>query len=65
MTAYCGVMGHLQLEIQVRDRLHSVVKLCDDTVHTSNKFSQVSTIAITNMATAYEYLLDGFEEYST
>ena len=26
--AYCDVM-----EIQVRDRLHSVVKLCDDTVY--------------------------------
>ena len=60
--AYCGVMGHLQLEIQVRDRLHSVVKLCDDTVHTLNEFSRASTTAITNMATAYEYLVDGFED---
>ena len=48
LMAYCGVMGHLQLEIQVRDRLHSVIKLCDDTVHTLNVFSQVSNNAITN-----------------
>lgn len=62
LMAYCGVMGHLQLEMQVRDRLHSVVKLCDDTVHTLNEFSRASNTAITNMATAYEYLLDGFED---
>ena len=62
LMAYCGVMGHLKLEKQVRDRLHSVVKLCDDTVHTLNEFSRASTTAITNMATAYEYLLDGFED---
>ena len=62
LMAYCGVMGHLRLEIQVRDRLHSVVKLCDDTVHTLNEFSRASNNAITNMATAYEYLVDGFED---
>ena len=60
--AYCGVMGHLQLEMQVRDRLHSVVKLCDDTVHTLNEFSRASNSAITNMAKAYKYLVDGFED---
>ena len=62
LMAYCGVMGHLQLEMQVRDRLHSVVKLCDDTVHTLNEFSRSSNNAISNMATAYEYLVDGFED---
>ena len=62
LMAYCGVMGHLRLEIQVRERLHSIVKLCDDTVHTLNEFSRASTTAITNMATAYEYLVDGFED---
>lgn len=62
LMAYCGVMGHLRLEMQVRDRLHSVVKLCDDTVHTLNEFSRASNTAITNMATAYEYLIDGFED---
>ena len=62
LMAYCGVMGHLQLEMQVRDRLHSVVKLCDDTVHTLNEFSRASNTAIASMGTAYEYLLDGFED---
>ena len=62
LMAYCGVMGHLHLEMQVRDRLHNVVKLCDDTVHTLNEFSRASNNAITNMATAYEYLVDGFED---
>ena len=62
LMAYCGVMGHLRLEMKVRDRLHSVVKLCDDTVHTLNEFSRASNNAITNMATAYEYLVDGFED---
>ena len=56
LMAYCGVMGHLKLEMQVRDRLHSVVKLCDDTVHTLNEFSRASNNAITNMATAWCFL---------
>ena len=62
LMAYCGVMGHLQLEMQVRDRLHNVVKLCDDTIHTLNEFNRASNNAIDNMATAYGYLVDGFED---
>ena len=62
LIAYCGVMGHLELEMKVRDRLHSVVKLCDDTVHTLNEFNRASNNAIANMATAYDYLVDGFED---
>ena len=62
LMAHCGVMGHLQLEIKVRERLHSVVKLCDDTLFTLNEFDRASANAITNMATAYEYLTEGFED---
>ena len=62
LMAWCGVMGHLQLELQLRERLYSVVKLCDDTLYTLNEFSRASNIAIANMATAYEYLVDGFED---
>ena len=62
LMAQCGVMGHLQLELKVRERLHSVVKLCDDTVHTLNEFDRASSEAISNMASAYEYLLEGFED---
>ena len=62
LMAHCGVMGHLQLELQVRERLHSVVKLCDDTVHTLNEFSRASDNAINGMVTAYEYLIEGFED---
>ena len=62
LMAHCGVMGHLQLELQVRERLHSVVKLCDDTVHTLNEFTRASDSAINGMVTAYEYLIEGFED---
>ena len=62
LMAHCGVMGHLQLEIKVRERLQSVVKLCDDTVFTLNEFDRASDSAISNMASAYEYLLEGFED---
>ena len=62
LMAHCGVMGHLQLELKVRERLQSVVKLCDDTVFTLNEFDRTSDSAISNMATAYEYLTEGFED---
>ena len=62
LMAHCGVMGHLQLEIKVRERLHSIVKLCDDTVHTLNEFDRASSDAISNMASAYEYLVEGYED---
>ena len=62
LMAHCGVMGHLQLELKVRERLQSVVKLCDDTVFTLNEFDRASDSAISNMAIAYEYLTEGFED---
>ena len=62
LMAHCGVMGHLQLEIQVRKRLQSVVKLCNDTVFTLNEFDRASDSAISNMASAYQYLMEGFED---
>ena len=62
LVAHCGVMGHLQLELKVRKRLQSVVKLCDDTVFTLNEFDRASDSAISNMAIAYEYLTEGFED---
>ena len=58
----CSLMGHIQLEISFRERLHSVVKLCDDTVHTFSEFDRVSSDTISNIATAFEYLIEGFEE---
>ena len=62
LMAHCGIMGHLQLEIKVRERLRSVVKLCDDTVFTLNEFDRASDSAISNMASAYRYLMEGFED---
>ena len=65
LVVYCDAIGHLQLECKSEiDQLYSVVKLCDDIVHTLNEFSWVSNNAIVNniiMATAYEYLVMGFK----
>ena len=62
LMAYCGVMGHADLEKQVRERLYSVTELCDDTVLTLNEFSRASDKAIEIMITAYHYTLEGFED---
>ena len=62
LMAYCGVMGYADLEKQVRERLYSVTKLCDDTVFTLNEFSRASDKAIEIMVTAYHYILEGFED---
>ena len=60
--AYCGVVGHVDLQIEVRKTLKNVAVLCDDTVHTLNEFKRSSQDALESMQSAYDYLEDGFED---
>ena len=62
LIAYCGVMGHADLEIMVRERLISITELCDDTVFTLNEFERASDKAINIMITAYNHLTEGHED---
>ena len=62
LMAYCGVMGHEDLEIKVRERLISITELCDDTVFTLNEFERSSNKAINIMITAYNHLTEGHED---
>ena len=60
--AYCGVVGHVDLQIKVRQTLKNVSELCDDTVHTINNFKRSSQDALESMQCAYDYLAEGLEE---
>ena len=62
LIAYCGVMGHADLESMVRERLISITELCDDTVFTLNEFERASDTAINIMITAYNHLTEGHED---
>jgi len=60
--AHYGVVGHTDLQIEVRKTLDNVVNLCDDTVHTVNEFDRACESALENMQSAYEYLEEDLEE---
>ena len=60
--ARCGVVGHVDLQIAVREELNEVVMLCDDTVHTLHEFERVARSALRNMQLAYEYLEADLED---
>ena len=62
LMAYCGVIGQADLEIKIRERFYSITNLCDETVFTLNEFNRASDKAIEIMITAYNYLLEGFED---
>ena len=62
LMAYCGVKGHAELEKKIRERFYSIIELCDETVFTLNEFNRASDKAIEIMITAYNYLLEGFED---
>ena len=60
--AHYGVVGHVDLEIQVRRVICNAVTICDDTVHMMNEFERASQNALENMQAAYQCLEEALEE---
>ena len=59
---YYSVVGHADLQIEVRTCIRKVFELCHNTAHTLNDFKRNSQEALEILQTAYRYLDEALED---
>ena len=62
--AYFGVVGHPDLQIEVRKSIRNVLDLCHETDQTLTDFTRSSQEALEILQSTYQYLSENLEEHA-